>query len=53
MGQEEGPLVPTEIESSSKYESESESNTRSTLLSHNFSPSISLPSLLPLLYTIS
>ena len=31
MGQEEGPLIPTKIKSSSKYESEGKTDTSSTL----------------------
>jgi len=55
VGQEEGSLTPTEIVSSSEYESESESNTGSTLFPHYlplFTPSSS-PSTLPPLYTMS
>ena len=58
MGQEEGPLSPTEI-LESEYESEAESSTGSVLLAHQSQPTplpLTSPSLslsLPLPYTMS
>jgi len=40
MGQEEGPLTPTEIESSLEYDSEGETSTSSTLPLYISSPSV-------------
>ena len=54
MGQEEGPLAPTEIESSSEYESENETSTRSALSLYTSSlPILPPPSSLLLLLSPS
>ena len=55
MGQKEGPLTFTKIDSSSKYKSEGKTSTNSVLSLYTFSQLIPPPSslLLPLSYTMS
>jgi len=52
VGQEEGPLSPTEI-LESEYKSEAESSAGLVLLAHQLSPPTPLPFTLPSLYTMS